>query len=148
MKHVAVSRPLVTRAQVETSIEALIGLLDELDGDPDVEANGDELDGSPAEDDFWSHGAVDHGAGCAVSDPDCAVDDVPCDDLDQDLENEDNHFCGSYAVDQTVPEPLLNTNHDRAAMRPHIDRIRRTRCDRIALPGWNGRQHVGYRLRG
>lgn len=47
-----------------------IDRLDELDGDVDVEANGDELDGSLGEDDFHAQPwTVWTGPGCPVSDP-------------------------------------------------------------------------------
>ena len=47
---------------------AAIDLMDALSVDADVEANGDELDGTAAEDDFieWGNGGI---AGCPVSDP-------------------------------------------------------------------------------
>ncbi len=35
---------ITSRERLEAKIEELIGLLDFLDGDPDIEANGDELD--------------------------------------------------------------------------------------------------------
>lgn len=55
------------RPSLEGFISVAIGLLDVLDGDPDVEANGDELDGAnAAEDEFQSHS--DHGPGCPISD--------------------------------------------------------------------------------
>lgn len=66
----------------------LLDLLDLADGDPDVEPNGDELDGQPAEDEFMDHGHGD-GPGCSVADPDLAVDDGPCDEPDQDREPEE-----------------------------------------------------------
>jgi hypothetical protein len=48
----------------------MIDHLDEMDGDPDLEANGDELDGSLGEDDFCDHNAdwLGH-PGCPLSDP-------------------------------------------------------------------------------
>lgn len=61
------------------SLSATIDLLDIIDGDPDLEPNGDELDGNASEDDWMHHGH--HGPGCPISDPDCSVDDTPCDDL-------------------------------------------------------------------
>lgn len=49
---------------------------DEDDGDPDLEANGDELDGSGAEDDFGPHSAgAFPGPGCPIADPDFGVED-------------------------------------------------------------------------
>ncbi|MBB3990856.1 hypothetical protein [Croceicoccus naphthovorans] len=45
--------------------------LDQLDGDSDVEPNGDELDGNLGEDDFCPHrpGMWGGGVGCPISDP-------------------------------------------------------------------------------
>jgi hypothetical protein len=37
--------PIETRQRIETVIEELVGLLDLVDGDADLEANGDEEDG-------------------------------------------------------------------------------------------------------
>lgn len=60
------------RPKLEGFITVAIGLLDVLDGDPDIETNGDELDGTNAEDEIgnatfdpWLHG----GAGCPIADP-------------------------------------------------------------------------------
>lgn len=50
------------------AIEAMILRLDEMAGDADLEANGDELDGTGGEDDFCDHGYA-YAAGCPVSDP-------------------------------------------------------------------------------
>lgn len=70
------------RNAVHDLIELLIVELDARDGDPDVEANGDELDGDQgAEDAFMSHSQHMAGPGCAISDPDFAVDDFPIDDM-------------------------------------------------------------------
>lgn len=58
------------RAKVEAFVEISISLLDLIDGDPDVEENGDETDGDfAAEDSFQSFGYGDGVAGCPVSDP-------------------------------------------------------------------------------
>jgi hypothetical protein len=58
------------RAQLEGFIAIAIDLLDLADGDPDVERNGDELDGSMGEDDFHDQSAdwLGH-AGCPIADP-------------------------------------------------------------------------------
>lgn len=48
--------------------QAMLNRLDDIDGDPDIEPNGDERDGSSAEDDFWHHPST-YAAGCPVSDP-------------------------------------------------------------------------------
>jgi hypothetical protein len=73
---------------IAAAVEELIDTLDVIGGDPDVEPNGDELDGSNAEDEIGNHHCnnADVGAGCPISDPDSAVDDRPCDDINMDLE--------------------------------------------------------------
>jgi hypothetical protein len=65
----AVTRVLATfdRNQLEGFIAVAIDLLDLADGDPDLEPNGDELDGSLGEDDF--HAQFGFGPGCPVADP-------------------------------------------------------------------------------
>lgn len=67
------SMPAVTRIlsrferqQLQGFIEVAIELLDVIDGDEDVEMNGDELDGTGAEDDFMDH--EPNGPGCPVAD--------------------------------------------------------------------------------
>lgn len=57
-----------SRRQIETIIAAGIERLDELDGDADVEANGDELDGSYGVEDEFGLQAISYGAGCPVAD--------------------------------------------------------------------------------
>ena len=64
------SIPSLPRAELSRLTERLIDRMDELDGDPDIEVNGDELDGTGGEDDFIDHSANWLGyAGCPVSDP-------------------------------------------------------------------------------
>ncbi|SNT06209.1 hypothetical protein SAMN06295912_13545 [Sphingomonas laterariae] len=62
------------RHRLEGVAEMAISLLDAIDGDPDIEPNGDELDGTAAEDDFvdqnWAWRCE---PGCPVADPDCDV---------------------------------------------------------------------------
>jgi hypothetical protein len=59
---------LLDRGQIGAMIEALVDLLDIIDGDPDLEPDGDELDGCDlAEDEFQQHLA--RGPGCPLSDP-------------------------------------------------------------------------------
>jgi hypothetical protein len=51
------------------------------DDDP-LELNGDELDGTRAEDEpLIDRYGLDRGPGCPIADPDYAVDDQPCDDV-------------------------------------------------------------------
>jgi hypothetical protein len=59
--------PLPVR-EIAAAAQALINLLDAIDGDFDLEMNGDEEDANAAEDDFVDH-AVDGLAGCPVADP-------------------------------------------------------------------------------
>jgi hypothetical protein len=69
----ALPAPLLAR-MVEHAIERL----DQLDGDPDVEANGDELDGCPEEDPiFPAPGVRGFDFLGAAGDPDDAEDDDP-----------------------------------------------------------------------
>lgn len=61
-------RPVLARLTAR-----MIDRLDEIDGDPDSEPNGDEQDHSDAEDEpfNWRFGlAKEFGPGCPISDPD------------------------------------------------------------------------------
>lgn len=76
-----------SRDELASFIAVAIDLLDLAEGDNDVEANGDELDSTLAEDDFCEHRFAGRGEpGCPVSDPgedddpDSAADDFACDD--------------------------------------------------------------------
>lgn len=75
-----------SRRQLEAIIAAGIERLDELDGDADLEAHGDEADGSGLEDEFGTI-PVMYGAGCPVADPG---------------ELEDHGGEGEWLVDQRV----------------------------------------------
>lgn len=57
-----------SRRQLEAIIAAGIERLDELDGDADLEANGEEADGNGLEDEFGFIPVSDGGAGCPVAD--------------------------------------------------------------------------------
>lgn len=59
----------ITTMQRETAIMAgwLIAHMDRQDGNPDIEANGDERDGSLGEDDFAE--LTGYGPGCPIADP-------------------------------------------------------------------------------
>lgn len=59
--------PTLPRAVLARLVARAIERLDEIDGDPDLEPNGDEEDGSAAEDDFMYQGG--HGPGCDIADP-------------------------------------------------------------------------------
>ena len=61
--------PAAPREAVERTIQAAIDALDLIDGDPDTERNGDELDGSAGEDDFWPHSNWQGHPGCPIADP-------------------------------------------------------------------------------
>lgn len=136
------------RRKVEAFAEISIAMLDLMDPDPDLEPNGDELDGSNAEDDY--HGSANtglwSGPGCPISDPDLAADDVACDG-DDDREPEE---CGhaEYGIDQTKGPLPPQTTPDRVLMREHLDRIRRERCDKLIYGGGSSGQRITeYRLR-
>ena len=68
------------RDQLAGFIEVAISLLDATDGDLDVEANGDEMDGINSEDDFWPHSNGNRSPGCPLASPDLAADGLPCDE--------------------------------------------------------------------
>ena len=59
------------RKTLDRLVERAIAQLDELDGDPDLELNGDEHDGSNAEDEVlhFYHYAGKQGPGFLISDP-------------------------------------------------------------------------------
>lgn len=99
---IAQAVPMLTRHELAALTERLIEYLDALDPNPDIEPNGDELDGNNAEDDFWpnwqDHG---HSPGCPISDPDTAIDDQACDEPYQDLE-EEYRTVPVYITDQSA----------------------------------------------
>lgn len=98
--------PRLSRHQLEAAVELLIDRMDEIDGNSDVEANGDELDGSNAEDDYGgsSNVGIYDAPGCPIADPDLAVDDSGCDE-DTDREPDDFDEAMTYDLDQSVPHP-------------------------------------------
>lgn len=57
------------RDKVEAFVEISISLLDLMDGDPDIELNGDETDHTQSEECFIDHDIYGAGAGCPISDP-------------------------------------------------------------------------------
>lgn len=59
----------LSRHDLEALTESLIDRLDALDPDPDNEPNGDELDGTSAEDDYLSTWESYPMPGCPISDP-------------------------------------------------------------------------------
>jgi len=62
----------IRRARIEARIEELIALLDHLDGDPDIEANGDEHDVGVPE--IW-HSSANFGEPVLEDDEDGADDE-------------------------------------------------------------------------
>jgi len=109
------------RDQIEQAVDSLIALLDAADGDPDVEPNGDELDGTYAEDDFVTHSTTDIGAGCPISDA-------------GESDDEDH---------EPMSRPAKGARKSREA---HTRRIRRTAC-RETVSTWGGHTTRDYRLR-
>jgi len=76
--------------------ERLIERMDELDGDPDLEPNGDELDGTGGEDDFAA-------ALCNTGEysmPGCPISD-PGEDVDEDRCEAGDDGCGPVPIWQT-----------------------------------------------
>lgn len=77
----------VAAREIADQIEGLIAFLDDLGGDVDIEADGDELDGTGGEDDFvdFRRSGISEHPGCPIGDPgepddeDCcaARDDEP-----------------------------------------------------------------------
>lgn len=123
------------RQHLESFMEVAVSLLDALDPDPDLELNGDELDGNRAEDEA-GHYFGGEGPGCPLCDDDTAVDDNGCDDINDDREPEEP-FHPSYGIDQSHAEPW-HSSTERALMKPHRDRIRRTRCTKLTYGSTNG----------
>ena len=60
------------RQALEGFISVAIGLLDVVDGDADIELNGDESDHTDSEDCFIHHYGT--GPGCTISEPDAEHD--------------------------------------------------------------------------
>jgi hypothetical protein len=120
------------RATLANAVEVLVCVLDALDGDPDVEE--DDPSGQRDEDGVNTGGTPTFGwggpqaAGCPISDPDSAVDDEGCDDINDDREEECD-LVPDYGIDQMecIPEKVVIAS-DRAAMRAQCERIRKTRC--------------------
>lgn len=69
--------PSLPRAALDRLTARMIDRLDEMDGDLDLELNGDELDGTGGEDDFLMHGADSFGL---PGNPEDAEDDDPGED--------------------------------------------------------------------
>lgn len=106
------------RAAIEAEIEHLIDMLDQIDGDSDLEPDGDEQDHGFAEDDFCRH--LGNGPGCPISDPGGTV-----------------AIYESHEDDEPDGEEIRKR---------HLARIRRTACDKI-VTGPAGYRTTQYRLR-
>ncbi len=117
------SAPFRFRMQIEALVESLIDVLDAIDRADGFELDGDEFDGSGAEDDFCVHntGAI-AGPGCPIADPDTAVDDEACDDSNDDRE-EESFLIPVYGTDQSHPRSF-DPYADRRIIRPHTERVR------------------------
>lgn len=62
--------PSLPRPVLERLAQSIIDRLDDMDGDTDVEPNGDEQDGNQSEDDFMGHGeGWKQEPGCPIADP-------------------------------------------------------------------------------
>lgn len=122
------------RAATEHLIECALAKLDAADGDPDVELNGDELDGEASEDDFWPHRqhAIANGPGCPISDPGggCPVDEG---EPMLGMPEAGSGYWGGGGMGSGNPADDEGEDDGLAARVPHRDRIRRTRCDRLPL---------------
>ncbi|MEJ7926371.1 hypothetical protein WG908_06310 [Sphingobium sp. AN641] len=63
--------PSLPRPALARLVQHAIDRIDNIDGDPDVEPDGEELDGLLGEDDFHPQNALWLGyAGCPIADPD------------------------------------------------------------------------------
>ena len=87
-------------------------MLDRLDGDTDIELNGDEQDGNVmAEDEFWPHWLNHHiNPGCPFADPGGG-------DADDQGESKEGILMPLYDIDQSAGP----TNHD-AAIIEHLQK--------------------------
>ena len=65
------------RDKIASAVEVLVNLLDVLDGDPDLEPDGDETDGNGAEDEPCAWFATcGNGPGCLTADPDMEMGEI------------------------------------------------------------------------
>ncbi len=112
MPAVALILSRLDRTQLGSFVEIAIELMDVADGNTDVETNGDELDGSSAEEDIWGHGGNGmDGPGCSLADAG-EEDDHAGGNVDDEGENadaEDAAGCGSYGIDQPTGPLSVHT---------------------------------------
>lgn len=124
------------RERAERTIEALIAMLDDLDGDTDVEANGDELDGDfddyafedddPDEDDSdreWSLGAtanidqrVGWGAHAFGGDFEAQVDDGPIDEDERERDPAEDGIADWDGYIEQVGDAPFSVSHGGTAI--------------------------------
>ncbi len=64
----------IIRNSLRGAIDELVSLLDQLEGDADAEANGEETDNNHSEDDALDYERFGNGPGCVYSDPDAEHD--------------------------------------------------------------------------
>lgn len=144
-------------AELGAAIETLIERLDAAAGDPDLEANGDEIDGNGSEDDFISYAT--NGPGCPVADSDCCAaydDDLTRGDTDGAPGDPDDAEDGTdREQDDSDREEGPDWKHqvddaNRTTRRPHLEYLRRTRCEKIVhRPIYSGGiTWTEYRLKG
>lgn len=98
----AANDQILFRRTIEHEVERLLSLLDSMDGDSDIEENGDEYDvGMP---EGWRASGRANGQGAILEDDeDCADDEAEETDQDGDEEDssrsEDDHaFSGTYLM--------------------------------------------------
>lgn len=115
--------PSLSRAELGRLVHRMIGHMDDMDGDTDLEPNGDELDGSLGEDDFCDHNTYMPGPGCPVSDPDYGGEE---------LGEIDDGDIGLFA--------------DPEAYREQTNRLRRDRCYPVR-EHWRERGEIRSRVR-
>lgn len=119
-KLLAQAIPMLTPHELASVVERLIERLDELDGDPEAEANGTEEDFVLA----WYQQLPE--PGCTIADPDAGVEDGPFDE-DSDRELEEGEWA-EFGIDHTTgPLPIAMSQND-AIKRPYLNRIRAERC--------------------
>ncbi len=141
---------LFGRENMELAIETLIERLDAADGDPELEADGDLLDGCRSEDDFGDFPAGLNGEwfgpGCPISDPGEPIGD------EEDHNFTEDDFCehyGSYGPGCPVSDPGgFDGYHEQQeddepdapeARKHHLARIRRDVCRRTETLFCGGR---------
>lgn len=105
--------PSLPRPFLAKLTQRLIDRLDDLDGDTDIEPNGDELDGTGGEDDFADrtrmHGSW-HGAGCPISDPPEDGDADRCTAGDDDVYS--GPGVGYHVINDHGPGDVEDAEHD------------------------------------